>query len=191
MTRPPLLLTAAFAFLAASCGPESPPQLDSPYASTPAAGGTGSDLSLNGTIVTLEGGLERSDACSGNALSGTPSPYPICHNGPLLSGILASVALSPVTLASGQALDGPATLGGTVFSGTAGGAPVQGTSFVGAHLTGTLTSGSAVQLRIDSDVHRDRCDADRRFSAPRGEPVGVDGQVVGTWRDILKGKSSI
>ncbi|HZN92895.1 MAG TPA: hypothetical protein VFB81_09315, partial [Myxococcales bacterium] len=120
----------------------------------------GAGLSLNGTAVTLETGPERTDECwSESSRAGTPLPSGVCHNGPLLSGLLASVNLSQVTLVDGP-LDGPATLGGTVFSGTVGGVPKQGTGFVGALLTGTLDTGGTVQVRIDSALQGSGSDPD-------------------------------
>jgi len=160
MTSIRLPRAVACVFFAAGCGSERAPELGPPHDSTPVASAVGAGLSLNGTAVTLETGPERTDECwSESSRAGTPLPSGVCHNGPLLSGLLASVNLSQVTLVDGP-LDGPATLGGTVFSGTVGGVPKQGTGFVGALLTGTLDTGGTVQVRIDSALQGSGSDPD-------------------------------
>ena len=196
---PRLPLAAAFAFLAAGCGPAPAPRLDTPHGSAPAAGRPGTGLSLNGTAVTLEAGPQQTDEClSEYSRSGTPDPTGICRNGPLLSGLLTSVKLSPVTLLDGP-LDGPATLNGTVFGGTVGGVPKQGLDFVGALLTGTLDTGGTVQIRIDSALQGSGSDSDvweHGFSYKVGESwlsVCADGvpaiAVLGRW-DYSQGTST-
>src|SRR3954471_22621197 len=139
MTSPRLPLFFAV-LLIASCGPESPPQIEPmPAGESPLT----LDVPLNGTAVTLGGGPSQTDECRSDGLtSGSPLPYIGCHNGPLLSGTLDSVNLSGVTLAGGQPLDGPAVLTGAMLGGTAGGVAVQGADFVGASFTGKTTGGS-------------------------------------------------
>jgi ADYC domain-containing protein len=152
----PRLPLAAAVIALCSCGPSSDPPI---IEATPITPGLG--VPLNGTAVAESSGPLGTDECRGESslVGGTPiSPYGKCHNGPLLSGLLTSVALSPVTLADGEVLDGAAVLDGTAFTGTAGGVPV--TDFTGATFTGTLASGGTVLLRIDGATAGTGDDAD-------------------------------
>src|SRR5687768_10702363 len=92
----PHCFIAALAVLAGGCDTDGLPgssPLEPEHASSPLA----ADLTLNGTLVSL--GFNRFDTCPSEELrrGGAPSPYGCEINGPLLSGPLAAVALSPVT----------------------------------------------------------------------------------------------